>query len=139
VEGGGTRNASKEYSFTDRNLSAGKYSYRLKQIDRDGKFEYSQSIEVAIGIEPKVFTLAQNFPNPFNPTTVISYQIPMSNHVSLKVYDEIGREVVTLVNEVKEAGYYSATFDGSKLSSGIYLAKLQSGDKVQIKKMSLIK
>jgi hypothetical protein len=87
----------------------------------------------------KEFALEQNFPNPFNPSTVISYQIPVNNHVSLKVYDAIGREVATLVNEVKEAGKYSATFNASKLSSGIYFAKLQSGDKVLLKKMLLIK
>jgi len=92
------------------------------------------------GLEPPPdFHLLQNYPNPFNPSTVISYQLPVTNHVSLKVYDAIGREVATLVNEVKEAGYYSATFDASKLSSGIYFAKLSSSGKSQIKKMMLMK
>jgi hypothetical protein len=88
---------------------------------------------------PERFILEQNYPNPFNPSTVISYQLPAANHISLKIYDLIGREVATLVNEVKEAGYYSATFNASKLSSGIYFSRLQSGDKVQMKKMMLIK
>jgi hypothetical protein len=139
VEGNGTTNAPKKYFYTDKNLSAGKYSYRLKQIDDNGKFEYSQDVEVTIANTPKEFGLEQNYPNPFNPTTVINYQLPVNNHVTLKVYDAIGREVATLVDEVKEAGYYSTTFDASKLSSGIYFAKLQSGDKVQLKKMMLIK
>jgi hypothetical protein len=139
IEGNGTTNASKEYSFFDKNLFPGKYSYRLKQIDRDGTFEYSQSVEVTIGQAPKEFALEQNYPNPFNPTTVISYRLPASNHVILKVYDAIGKEVATLVNEVKEAGYYSATFDASKLSSGIYFVRLHSDDKVQMKKMVLMK
>jgi len=112
---------------------------RLKQIDRDGKYAYSQTVEVEISSLPKEFMLTQNYPNPFNPTTVISYQLPMSSNVSLKVYDAIGREVATLVNEVKDAGYYSTTFDGTKLSSGIYFAKLSSEGKSQIRKLMLLK
>ncbi|MEW5798840.1 MAG: T9SS type A sorting domain-containing protein, partial [Bacteroidota bacterium] len=139
VEGNGTTNAPKEYSFTDSKLNAGKYSYRLKQIDRDGKFEYSQSVEVTIANVPKEFALEQNYPNPFNPSTMINYQLPMTNHVTLKVYDAIGREVATLVNEVKEAGSYTVQFDGTKLSSGIYFARLQSGEKSQVKKLMLMK
>ncbi len=131
--------APKEYSFSDKNLTTGKYVYRLKQIDRDGRFKYSQEVEFTIGNVPSEFKLMQNYPNPFNPSTVISYQLPVSNHVSLKVYDAIGSEVATLVNEVKEAGYYSVSFNGSKLSSGIYIARLQSGDKIQLRKMLLIK
>ncbi len=139
VKGNGTTNAPKEYSFSDKNLSTGKYSYRLKQIDRDGKFTYSQTVEVEIGSIPKEFALMQNYPNPFNPSTMISYQIPVNSHITLKVYDAIGREVATLLNEVKEVGYYSATFDASKLSSGIYFVRLQQGEKNQIMKMSLVK
>ncbi|MFA6469875.1 MAG: T9SS type A sorting domain-containing protein [Bacteroidota bacterium] len=139
VEGNGTTSASKEYSFIDKNIGAGKYLYRLKQIDRDGKFSFSQEVEVIIGGVPNMFALEQNYPNPFNPSTVISYQLPVNSHVTLKVFDVIGREVATLVNEVKEAGRYSATFDAAKLSSGIYFAQLQSGDKIQLKKMLLLK
>jgi hypothetical protein len=128
-----------EYSFTDKILNAGKYSYRLKQIDRDGKFSYSQTVEATVTGAPKEFLLAQNYPNPFNPSTVINYQLPVNSLVTLKVYDAIGREVITLVNEVKEAGYYSVTFEASRFSSGIYFARLQSSEKVQIKKMLLIK
>ena len=87
----------------------------------------------------ETFALSQNYPNPFNPSTVISYQLPVNGHVSLKVYDAIGREVATLVNEVKEAGTYSMQFDGRGLSSGMYFARLQSGGNVQIKKMVMLK
>ncbi len=139
VEGSGTTNSPKEYSYSDKNVSSGKYSYRLMQIDRDGKFKYSQEVEVTIGSTPKEFALAQNYPNPFNPSTVISYQLPANSHVTLKVYDAIGREVATLVNEVKEAGSYSSRFDGAKLSSGIYFVRLQSGEKIQLEKMILLK
>ncbi|MDD8017699.1 MAG: T9SS type A sorting domain-containing protein [Bacteroidota bacterium] len=88
---------------------------------------------------PQGFSLNQNYPNPFNPSTVISYQLPSSNHVSLKVFNVIGKEVATLVNEVKEAGSYEATFDASKLSSGIYFYQLKSGQFSSVKKMMLIK
>jgi hypothetical protein len=140
VEGNGTTNVPKEYTYIDKNIEAGNYSYRLKQIDRDGQFKYSQTVEVNMSsVTPKVFDLRQNYPNPFNPSTVISYQLPTTNHVSLKVYDVIGREVATLVNEVKEAGYYSATFDASSLSSGLYFSRLEFDGRHKMGKMLLIK
>ena len=138
VEGSGTTNAPKSYSFTDKS-ALGKISYRLKQIDRDGKFEYSQEVEVIALCTPKEFALEQNYPNPFNPTTTIGYQLPANGRTTLKIYDAIGREVATLVSEVKEAGYYSAQFDGTRLSSGIYFAKLTSDRKMQMKKLLLLK
>lgn len=85
------------------------------------------------------YALDQNFPNPFNPTTTISYQLPKASHVTIKVYDMIGREVATLVNEDKEQGRYTALFDASHLSSGIYIYSIKSGDYTAVKKMSLIK
>ncbi len=88
---------------------------------------------------PKEFALEQNYPNPFNPTTAIGYQLSANSFTTLKIYDAIGREVATLVNEVKDAGYYSAQFDGMKLSSGIYFAKLTSDRKTQMKKLLLLK
>jgi hypothetical protein len=138
VEGHGTTNSPKSYTFIDGSAQ-GTVAYRLKQIDRDGKFAYSQTVEVEIGSLPKEFALMQNYPNPFNPTTVISYQLPATSHVSLKVYDAIGREVATLVNEVKEGGYYSATFDASKLSSGMYFARLTSSGNSKMRKLVLMK
>lgn len=140
VEGNGTTNAPKDYSFIDKNLSAGKYSYRLKMIDRDGKFSYSQEVEIAVGGVPKVFVLEQNYPNPFNPSTTIGFMLQTSGMTTLKVYDAIGREVATLVNEYLEAGvFHQKTFDASKLSSGIYFAQLKNEGAMQLKKMILLK
>ena len=138
VEGSGTTTLQKEYSFNDRNISAGKYSYRLKQIDHDGQFKYSQEIEIEI-IAPKELVLEQNYPNPFNPSTTISYQLPTTNHVTLKIYDGLGKEVATLVNEMKEAGSYSLRFNASTLPSGIYFAQLQYNGKQIVQKMTLMK
>jgi hypothetical protein len=88
---------------------------------------------------PTVFSLAQNFPNPFNPTTTINYQLQKAGSVSLKVYDMLGREAATLVNEEKTAGYYSATFDASRLSSGTYMYRLHAGSFIEVKKLVLLK
>jgi len=88
---------------------------------------------------PLSFKLEQNYPNPFNPNTVISYQLSSVSFVTLKVYDVLGREVATLVNEQKEAGDYVVNFDASKLSSGIYIYKLNAGNYSSIKKMMVVK
>ena len=140
VEGAGNSNSPREYSYSDRSLSAGTYSFRLKQIDRDGQFTYSPEVEVTVGSIPNVFALEQNYPNPFNPSTTIGFTLQTSGVTSLKIYDAIGREVVTLVNENLDAGvYHQRTFDAARFSSGIYFSKLQSGEKVQIRKMILLK
>jgi FG-GAP repeat/Secretion system C-terminal sorting domain/FG-GAP-like repeat len=88
---------------------------------------------------PKNYELSQNFPNPFNPATMINYQLPMNGHVTLKVYDVLGREVATLVDRDEKAGRYQVKFDGSRLSSGVYLYRLAAGKFVQIKKMVVLK
>jgi hypothetical protein len=88
---------------------------------------------------PKTLALEQNYPNPFNPTTTISYAIPENSVVTLKVYDLLGREVATLVNEQKKAGNYGVKFDGSQLSSGVYFYQLRSGSLTIVRKMLLLK
>jgi hypothetical protein len=138
VEGNGTTNSPKSYSFVD-NLASGKISYRLKQIDRDGKFEYSKTVEVTATGTPKAFGLEQNYPNPFNPSTVISYQLPMNSHVSMKVFDAIGREVAALVNETKDAGRYEVIFSAPQLASGIYLCRLTADGYSRTIKISLVR
>ena len=138
INGNGNSNSTKSYSYEDKNVTAGKYSYRLKQIDNDGQFEYSKSIEVDMnGV--KKYELIQNYPNPFNPSTIIRYAIDSRQFVSLKVYNLLGKEVATLVNENKEAGNYLVNFNASYLSSGIYIYKLQAGEFFQTKKMTLVK
>ncbi len=94
-------------------------------------------------IEPDLskinYTLDQNYPNPFNPTTQIRYSIPKTALVSIKVYDILGKEVATLVNEAKSPGDYKVEFNGNSLASGIYFYRLQAGDFVQTKKMILLR
>jgi photosystem II stability/assembly factor-like uncharacterized protein len=138
VPGFGTTTEPKSYSFSDNDLSSGKYSYRLKQIDFDGSFEYLQEIEVDV-FSPMEFVLYQNYPNPFNPTTIISWQSPVGSHQSLMVYDILGNEVATLVDEYKPAGKYEIEFNASGLTSGVFFYKLQMESFVQIRKMILIK
>ncbi len=138
VNGTGTTTEIQSYSFTDNNISSGNYLYRLKQIDFDGTFEYSNEVEVVINV-PDKFELSQNYPNPFNPSTKISWQSPVGSWQTLKIFDILGNEVATLVNEQKPAGSYNVTFDASTLPSGIYMYKLQAGSFIETKKMILLK
>jgi len=139
VEGHGNSNSSKHYSYVDNSVRAGQsYSYRLKQIDFDGQFEYSSIVNVEVGV-PMEFSLAQNYPNPFNPSTSIEYSVPSNEFVTLKIYDVLGNTVSTLVNENKEAGKYNITFDASNLTSGIYFYSINAGGFTQVKKMMLVK
>lgn len=137
IEGNGTSAENHIYSFSDNALNGNIY-YRLKQIDFNGKFEYSKTIEINSTLATN-FVLSQNYPNPFNPSTIIEYQIPYSSFVTIKVYDILGKEVATLVNKNQKAGNYSVVFNGKNLSSGFYIYKLQSGNSSEIKKMDLIK
>jgi len=97
------------------------------------------SVELLNGEIPLHFALQQNFPNPFNPTTKITWQSPESGHHTLKVYDLLGNEIAVLVNQFLEAGNYSTEFDASSLTSGIYIYRLQVGNKVLVKKMTLLR
>jgi hypothetical protein len=139
VEGNGTSNTAHSYSFIDKNLSAGNYSYRLKQTDRNGKFRYSQDAVATIGGAPLVFSLRQNYPNPSNPSTTISYAIPTRSHVILSVFNTLGQKVAELVNGDKEAGVYDVTLDASGLSSGMYLYRMQAGNYIQTRKLIVVK
>ena len=140
IDGSGTSNAPHSYSYTDKNVSAGTYSYRLKQIDNNGNFTYSQSVSVTVGGAPLKFELSQNYPNPFNPTTTIEFTLQKDGMTTLKIYNILGQEVATLVNEQLKAGaYHKAIFNAHNLASGIYFARLQSGAQVQLKKLMLLK
>jgi hypothetical protein len=140
VSGSGTSNFPKYYSFTDNNLRPGRYAYRIKQIDQDGTFKYSESVEVEVGLVPKMLTLSQNYPNPFNPMTTIEFTLAEDSKVSLKVFDILGREVATLmIGELKAGVLHQQTFDVSKLSSGMYIYRLQTGNKSLAKKLMVLK
>jgi hypothetical protein len=139
VQGNQNSTSTIAYSYADKSVSqSGKYYYRLKQIDNDGSYKYSNIIEADL-LTPPVFSLSQNFPNPYNPSTMIKYQIPEAGLVTLKIYDILGREVTTLVNENKIDGYYEINFDASKLPSGNYIYQLKAKDNVSNKKMLLLK
>jgi len=143
VKSKGNSNLPQAYKFSDKNLAAGSYSYRLKQIDFNGNYEYfTLDNGVSIGI-PNSFTVSQNYPNPFNPSTTINYEIPFDALVKLTVFDNLGREVKTLVNEHVIAGYYKADFNASGLPSGVYFYRLNAVSGSQnfekIYKMMLVK
>ena len=138
VNGNGNSNSPKSYSFVDDKVNAGKYSYRLKQIDNDGQFEYSKAIEVDFGA-PKKFELSQNYPNPFNPVTTIHFNLPEAGNVKLTLFNILGQEIKTLINEFKESGVHTINFDASELNSGMYIYELESGSFVQTRKMTLVK
>ena len=140
VKGAGTNADPRQYSFVDRDLPAATYAYRLKQVDQDGSFKFSREVNVEVGNAPRVFTLSQNYPNPFNPTTTIEFTLEHDGRVTLRVYDILGREVVTLLNENRGAGeYQKVVFDASRLSSGVYYVVLRSGSKQRSEKMVLLK
>ena len=140
IEGHGNSNSPKEYNFLDEGISYGNYVYRLKQIDNDGTFEYSDVIEVNAGIIPEGFVLEQNYPNPFNPSTVIKFALSESQQVTLTVYDILGNEITQLFNETAEAGkIYEIEFNASYLSSGVYYYRLITPQKSLVRKMLLLR
>ena len=143
VEGNGTTTTAQKYSFVDENLVPGIYYYRLKQIDLDGAFEYSDAINVTV-TPPKEFALAQNYPNPFNPTTTIRYDLPVSSHVVLTVYNILGKEVKTLVDVEQSAGIKTVVWDGTNkvgepVSSGVYIYRLKARDFHKTLKLMMLK
>ena len=138
VEGHGNSNSKKIYSFIDSELNlAGNYYYRLKQIDNDGTFQYSDVLEIEVVLTE--FKLKQNYPNPFNPVTTIEYHLPVDSKITLKIYDVLGHEIVILLDEEKKAGSYKVVFDSKDISSGTYFYKLQADKYIDVKKMIVIK
>lgn len=143
VKGAGHSTTQRKYSFVDKDLAEGSYTYRLKQIDYNGAYHYSNEVEVIVA-GPKVYFIEQNFPNPFNPETVIRFNLATSSNVTLKVYNNLGEEIKTLYNGKLNAGRNEVTFDGADLSSGIYIYRIEAiGDDGTMfnasKKMNLIK
>lgn len=138
VPGAGSTNLARAYGFTDTKVAVNTYFYRLKQLDRNGAYTYSDVREVEV-TAPQNYELTQNFPNPFNPRTEIVFRVQHEGLVSLKVYDLLGREVQTLVNEKRAAGIHRVSFDAHDLPSGVYLYSITMGTFHDVKKMLLIK
>jgi glucose/arabinose dehydrogenase len=146
VQGKGTTTSKNDYKFIDnldQQFLSGKVFYKLKQIDYNGNYVFTDAAVLDFMSSPQSFELFQNFPNPFNPVTKIKFAVPSDlekgSVISLKVYDVLGNEVAALVNEIKPTGIHTVEFDGSKLTSGIYFYKLQSGDFKISKKLLLLK
>jgi type IX secretion system substrate protein len=144
VPGFGNSNSPKSYNFIDQQKPAGEIKYRLKQIDNDGSYEFSNEVNV-ISNSPNNFSLNQNYPNPFNPMTKISYSLANESQVNLTIYNSLGESVAELINSVETAGSYSVEFNASDIASGTYLYVL-SGSSLDtrenfriVKKMSVIK
>ncbi|MDP4116439.1 MAG: T9SS type A sorting domain-containing protein [Bacteroidota bacterium] len=138
VAGNGTTTEKRNYSFADASISNGSYSYRLKQIDFDGSVNYSS--ETAVDFSKNFnYSLSQNYPNPFNPSTQIKFSVAAPGMVTLKVYNILGKEVASLINEHKEAGNYTYNFNAQNLSSGVYFYTVKTGNFVQTKKMTLLR
>jgi hypothetical protein len=149
VEGNGNTTERQSYIFNEKDLKVGSYTYRLKQVDYDGSYEYSNEVEVDVEA-PSVFTLMQNYPNPFNPMTKIEYTLPENAEVRIDIYNTLGELVSTLVNKTMEAGYQEISLDASSLPSGTYIyrinatpvggqAKGETKTFVDTKKMLLVK
>ncbi|MDZ7319689.1 MAG: leucine-rich repeat domain-containing protein, partial [candidate division KSB1 bacterium] len=138
VAGRGTTTAATTYEFLDKKAGTGITYYRLKMIDLDGTFEYSGTIEIALHA-PAAYRLGQNFPNPFNSKTMISFSVPEKRQVEIAVYDITGKQVMVLMNKVCEAGSYQISFDAKNLPSGTYYYKMTAGEFTSVQKLVVLK
>jgi hypothetical protein len=148
VQSSDDKNSQSEYSFTDKELNSGKYIYRLKMINSDGTFSYSDIVEAEVEL-PKEYAISQNYPNPFNPTTKIDYQLPFDSKVTIKLYGITGEKVATLTNNELAAGFYTAELNANmfNLASGVYICRMVAQDLsklnekafMQIRKLMLLK
>lgn len=139
VAGNGNSNSPKYYNYQDFDITkAGKYYYRLKQIDNDGTYAYSDIITIEVGLSDGFF-LSQNYPNPFNPTTSIDFSLPERQMVTVRIFNPLGELVDELVNEIREAGSYSVSFDATNLPGGVYFYTITAGNYSASRKMSLLK
>jgi hypothetical protein len=160
IAGNGTTLDPHTYEFIDNTIAGpGHYEYRLRQIDQDGTVHYFEGASVNVVLSsvseavPGEFALQQNYPNPFNPVTSIRYsvgvvrlpagqaggQLPAASSVKLAVYDLLGREVAVLVDGSVAPGNYEVQFDGSRLSSGTYIYRLTTGERMETKRMVLVR
>lgn len=126
ITGKGTTNTANGYIYKDENLKTGKYKFRLKQIDLSGNYEYYELQEEVTIAPPGKFDMGQNYPNPGNPNTKINFEMPVNGKVSIVMYDLLGREIATLLNENREADYYTVEFNGSNIASGVYFYRIDA-------------
>jgi hypothetical protein len=143
INGKGTTTEIQNYSFTDNDLQNGSYTYRLKQVDLTGSFEYSSEVNADVK-GPEYFSLNQNYPNPFNPSTRIEFNLAAESKVTLKVFNLLGEEVASLLNGNLVSGKHFVDFKAQNLNSGVYIYRLDASGidgsvYSDIKKMTLIK
>ena len=139
ISGSGTSTEPQSYSLTDEDVSPGTYTYSLVQIDFDGTRDRIGELQINMNNNVSEYSFAQNYPNPFNPSTTIKYSIPQTSQVQIKIFDILGNEIKTLLNEEKTAGIYQIEFDGSNIQSGIYFYRIFTGKFTETKKMVLMK
>ncbi len=138
VDGNGTTSEKRSYNYIDKNPVGGTvFNYRLKQIDNDGSYTYYDAVEVHF--LPTEYSLLQNFPNPFNPTTKIRFSVVETQNVKLKIFNALGEEVETVINKEFNPGYHEIDFSGSSLASGMYIYQLEAGSFTDARKMMLLK
>ena len=141
VNGNGTTTEPKLYSFVDNLTLNHNHTlyYRLKQMDYDGSYEYSNEIEVSLNTTLKEFVLEQNYPNPFNSTTIIKYQIPIEGRVRINLFNILGEKILTLFEGEREKGTYSLSFSSNELPSGNYFYSLECNSSRVVKKLTILK
>jgi hypothetical protein len=143
VEGNGTTTEVNDYSFVDRNTNSGRYFYRLKQIDYDGSYTYSGTVEAEVNV-PEVFVLSQNYPNPFNPSTNIKFSLPVDSKIRINLFNTLGEKIDVLAEGEFSVGYHEISFDAASLANGVYYYTLSAEGNdgssfVSTKKMVLLK
>jgi hypothetical protein len=145
VAGNGTTLSPHSYSWIDKSASAGTWYYRLNQIDLDGSSHPTEPVRVNVttgvdgGLTPPVFALLGNYPNPFNPSTTISFTLPARMHATIAIYNALGQKIATVLDEVVDAGVQKAVFDGSGVASGTYFCRLTAGSFAATQRILLLK
>jgi len=144
VAAAGTTLQRRQYAVTDSGAQPGTSTYRVRQVDLDGSTRYSQAVSITVpgappGESVNAFQLEQNFPNPFNPTTTISYDLPVRTHVSLAVYNGLGQRVATVIDEIEDPGTHRVVFDGSRIPSGAYFYRIQTPGFTRTKVLVLVR
>jgi cytoskeletal protein CcmA (bactofilin family) len=140
VQGAGTSSSPRKYSYTDRGLNPGKYEYRIKQIDRDGTFDYCDTVEIDVGLMPKSLMLSVNYPNPFPRNTTVEFTLARDGIAVVKVYNIHAQEMATLFEGIADAGrLYQCRFDASQIPYGMYFVRLDANGQARMQKIVYLK